>query len=295
MLLKDAKNRGHRPIPIGFTNYLTALLICAGTAAQAGSFEFTKLTFTLGFTNGVSYSIGFWLLTLGLRISGIVVTMAVERLSVLTPIVFAILFWDEIPNHWQTAGILLACCALPILGTKDNSIQKREGKLDSVKSGLNPPSTGSLPSPDYRGRVRGGLGFFVVAAIFINASGAHLAMKAFNEMCPVDQKPMYLLFLFGTTAIAYTGTCIYRKTLPTRWEAFYGILMGICNVGGSGTFLIALDRVNALIAFPVASSGGMLFAALVGVLFLGERLNRKSTIGVVVTILALILVNLKGA
>ncbi|MBI1925199.1 EamA family transporter [Candidatus Poribacteria bacterium] len=303
LFLKDAKNRGHRMNPIGFMNYLIAFLISAWSAAQAGSFEFTRLTFAFGFTNGVAYAIGFVLVTLGMRLSGIVVTIAVVRLSLVVPILFAILFWDEIPNGWQATGILLACCALPLLGTKSppSRAEKETGGFSlNLTPNLTTPAISSPPTvspPSLVGKGDGGLGpglgLLVVAMLFINSGVSRLAMKAFNEMCPIDQKPMYLLFLFGTTAIAYAGVCIYQKTVPTRWEALYGVLIGVCNVGGSWAFLKALDGVDALIAFPVSGSGGVLFTTLVGVLLLRERLERKSMIGVVATILALIFVNLK--
>ena len=75
-------------------------------------------------------------------------------------------------------------------------------------------------------------------------------------------------------------------------ELGYGILIGVCNVLGSGTFIAALDRLDALIAFPVSGSGGMLFTTTVGILILGERLNKRLAMGVVLAIISLILVNL---
>ena len=292
LFLKDAGNRGHRLNPIGLINYLTAFLISIWSAAQAGNFEFTKLTFAFGLTNGLAYSTGFALVTLGMRLSGIIVTIAVVRLSLVVPIVFAILFWNEIPNAWQVVGIVLACCTLPLLGTRTPSSPRSQQKPKSeMRQAFAPNLSSPSPLPDDVGK---GLGIFIVALLFLNSGISRLAMKAFNEMCPIEQKSMYLLFLFGITTVVYTGVCIYQKTVPTYWEAFYGVLIGICNVGGSWAFLNALDRVDALIAFPISGSGGVLFTMLIGILLLGERLNRKSMVGVVATIFALIFVNLKG-
>jgi drug/metabolite transporter (DMT)-like permease len=282
LILKHAQNHRCHLNPIGFMNYLTAFLISALSAARARSFGFSKLTFALGLTNGIAYAIGFELVTLGMRLSGIVVTIAVVRLSLVVPVVFAILFWNETPNVWQAAGILLACCALPLFSTK------RKLAITPQLSAIEPKKTLDKRS------VGTGLGLLVAAMLFINSGVSRLAMKAFNEMCPIDQKPMYLLFLFGATTVAYAGVCIRQKALPTLRESIYGALIGVCNVGGSWMFLKAMDRVEALIAFPVSGSGGVLFTMMVGVLFLGERLERRSSVGVVAAILALIFVNLKG-
>ena len=57
-------------------------------------------------------------------------------------------------------------------------------------------------------------------------------------------------------------------------------------------FLVALDYLAASIVFPVSSSGGMLFTTIVGVLVLGERFNKMMALGVVLTSISLVLVNL---
>ncbi len=273
--------------PIGHVNYLTALLISILSVVRTGNFQFTPLTFIFGTTNGITYAIGFVLVTLGLRLSGVVVTFAVVRLSLVVPIVVAMLFWHETPNLWQSIGILLACSALPLLGTKSKSKPAEEAVPEQKSAEQFPVSR--PPEPVQR------LGILIVASLFINSGISRLAMKAFNELCPIEQKPVYLVFLFTVTSAVYTVAAIYQRTIPTLWEGFYGVLIGICNVMGSWAFLAALDRVDALIAFPVSGSGGVLFTTLVGVLFIGERLDRRSTVGVIITIVALILVNLQRA
>ena len=303
LFLKDARNRGHRLNPIGFINYLTAFLISVGFVALKGSLAFTEWTFAFGFANGVTYATGFALVTLGIRLSGVVVTIAIVRLSVVVPILFAILLWNEMPNAWQIIGIVLACCALPLLSTKTRLeisplspiLQSAEGRKPTTRRRSDDGESGSNLPPFFRvGKGTGELGILVIAILLINSGISRLAMKAFNEMCPSEQKPMYLLFLFGITAIAYAGVCAYQKAVPTRWENTYGVVIGLCNVGGSWAFLNALDRVDALIAFPVSGSGGVLFTMLVGISLLGERLNRKSMVGVIASIFALIFVNLKS-
>ena len=63
---------------------------------------------------------------------------------------------------------------------------------------------------------------------------------------------------------------------------------------GSWASLKSLNQIDALIAFLVAGSGGVLCTLLIGTLMLGERLDRKSMIGVGATILSLVFVNLKS-
>ena len=105
ILLKYAKDRGHRLDPIGFINYLVALLIAIWSMMQLDSFSFSGLMAGLGVTNGVTYALGFFLWKVAVQVSGVVVTTAILRLSMVIPITFAILVWHEVPNTWQILGI----------------------------------------------------------------------------------------------------------------------------------------------------------------------------------------------
>ena len=274
LFLKHAKDNQQRLNPIGFINYLSAFFISIWVLSQEQDFEFSGLTFVLGISNGVTYAAGFELFTLGIRLSGIVVTAALVRLSIVVPIFVSMLFWKEIPNFWQTIGLLLTFAAIPLLSQRE--------KEPTYKF-----------TPD-RPEVSQGLGFVVVITILVVTGISRLTMKAFNEMCPIDEKSLYMSLLFGVATLIYFGVCLYQKTWPNWWEVFYGTLVGICNVAGSWALLIALDKVSALIAFPMSSSGGVLFTMFVGMVFLRERLSRTSLIGAVVAMVALVFVNLRS-
>ena len=119
LFLKHAKNNQQRLNPIGFVNYLSAFFISIWVLSQEQDFEFSKLTFALGISNGVTYALGFELFTIGIQLSGIVVTAALVRLSIVLPILVAMIFWQEIPNLWQTIGLLLTFVAIPLLSQRE--------------------------------------------------------------------------------------------------------------------------------------------------------------------------------
>ena len=274
LFLKHAKNNQQRLNPIGFVNYLTAFCISVWVLSLEQDFAFSKLTLALGVANGVTYAIGFELFTIGIRLSGIVVTAAIVRLSIVIPILVSILFWQEVPNLWQSIGLLLTFLAIPLLS------QREKEPIDKW-----------APS---RPEISQGLGFAVVITILLVTGISRLTMKAFNEMCPIDEKSFYMTLLFGVCTVVYLGVCLRQKVWANWWEAFYGVLIGACNVGGSWALLVALDKVSALIAFPMSSSGGVLFTMFVGMVFLRERLSRSSLIGALLALVALIFVNLKS-
>ena len=270
IFLKYAKDRGHCLDSIGFINYLVALLIAIWSMMQLDSLSFSGLATGLGVTNGITYAFGFFLWKATVQVSGVVVTTAILRLSMVIPITFAILIWHEIPSAWQILGIFLTCSALPLLSTNDPVVI---------------PSNISTTS---------GLGAILISLTFVNAGVGRLVMKIFNETCPVDEKPFYLFFLFGVTTFFFTIVCIYQKIIPIRWEYVFGILVGVSNFFQSVTFLVALDSIDVLIVFPVSAAGSVLFTTLVGVVVLKEKLRTKSIIGITLAVIALIFVNLKN-
>ena len=274
LFLKHAKNNQQRLNPIGFVNYLIAFCISVWVLSLEQDFAFSKLTLALGVANGVTYAVGFELFTIGIRLSGVVVTAAIVRLSIVIPILVSMLFWQEIPNLWQGIGLLLTFLAIPLLS------QREKEPIDKW-----------TPS---RPEISQGLGFAVVITILLVTGISRLTMKAFNEMCPIDEKSFYMTLLFGVCTVVYLGVCLRQKVWPNWWETFYGVLIGGCNVGGSWALLVALDKVSALIAFPMSSSGGVLFTMFVGMVFLGERLSRTSLIGALLAMIALIFVNLQS-
>ncbi|HHZ89012.1 TPA: hypothetical protein EYN65_00375 [Candidatus Poribacteria bacterium] len=76
-----------------------------------------------GLATGISYAFGFVLVVAGMRLSGIVVTTAVIGLSMILPILFSVIVWNEEPNLWQTLGILIALVALPLLSGTTKATQ----------------------------------------------------------------------------------------------------------------------------------------------------------------------------
>ena len=119
LFLKHAKDNQQRLNPIGFVNYLVASFISIWVLSQEQDFEFSKLTFVLGISNGVTYAAGFELFYTWDPAQRIVVTAALVRLSIVVPILVSMLFWKEIPNLWQAVGLLLTFVAIPLLSQRE--------------------------------------------------------------------------------------------------------------------------------------------------------------------------------
>ncbi len=265
LLLKHAGNRGHNLLAVGSVNYIVAALLSIFSVVSRGSVEFTVTTATFGTINGVTYIVSFFLILFAMNARGIAVAMSIVRVAVVIPVLFSIFYWHESPNRWQVIGVTLACISLPLLSTRSRS------------------------SPGQRVKWLG----LVIAALFLCSGGSQLAMKSFNEFSPASEKTMYLLFLFGTTTVVSVWVLLWKRIVPSSGEIFYGTIIGASNILGSGSLIFALEKLPGMIVFPIASSAGLFFTVVVATSLLGEKLERRTVVGMIMTIIALVFINIK--
>ncbi|MBC8234081.1 DMT family transporter [bacterium] len=267
LLLKHAGRRGQNLLAVGAVNYIFAALLSIFSVVGGRDFQVSTPTMIFGTMNGVTYVICFFLILYAMNARGIAVSMAIVRVSVVIPVLFSIVYWQEIPNRWQVIGIILACISLPLLSTRQRGNQQP-------------------------GQTAKWLGL-VIATLFLFSGGSQVAMKSFNELSPASEKSMYLLFLFGTTAAVSVWLLLWKRIVPSLGDIIYGVVIGSSNILGSGALIFALEKLPGMIVFPISASAGLLFTVVIAVSLLGEKLERRAIIGMVMTIMALVFINLK--
>jgi len=267
LLLKHSGRRGRNLLAVGAVNYIVAAILSIFSVVSGRDFQVSTPTMIFGTMNGVTYIVSFFLILYAMNARGIAVSMAIVRVSVVIPVLFSIVYWQEIPNRWQVIGIILACISLPLLSTRQRSNQPGQ----SVAKWLG----------------------LVIATLFLFSGGSQIAMKSFNELSPASEKPVYLLFLFGTTAVVSVWLLLWKRIVPSFGDIVYGVLIGSSNILGSGALIFALEKLPGMIVFPISASAGLLFTVVIAVSLLGEKLEKRTVVGMVTTIIALVFINLK--
>src|SRR5881227_1190062 len=113
-LLRLSQARTRRPMAAAAINYLVGATILAGWAFGAGC-RWHAHAVLLGALAGGTYVSSLVLLLPAMRQCGVSVTGALLQLSLIVPVGVAIWRFREIPNAFQTAGIVLTLVALPLL------------------------------------------------------------------------------------------------------------------------------------------------------------------------------------
>jgi len=265
LIVKHSQASGRNLLVVGAINYTVAALAAALSVIHKGDFQFSNATCVIGILGGVAYVVSYFFLMNVIKLSGISITWAVIRLSVLVPVLFSIFYWNEQPNNYQIAGITFVCLSLPLLSINSNA--------------------------DIRSNVFSRASMLIIV-LFIITGGCSLAAKAFKEFSPGNQRQMYLLFLFSTAAIISVSALFVQKSPPKVRDIHLGIVLGLCNICGNHCLLLALMNLPGMVVFPISGSMGVVLTTLAGVTVWHERLQKLAIVGIVTSVIAVVLINL---
>lgn len=245
-------------------NYLMCSLLSAGSVGLGNLFAPSDpqlaITTAMGCFNGVLYLTSFVLLQVNVRRNGVVLSSTFMKLGLLVTMVVSVCFYGEMPNVAQAVGFVLAVAAIIL-------INYRKGE---AKTGF-----------------RAGLLWLLLCGGMADAMS-----KIFEESGVPGMEGQFLFFTFGTALVFCILCMIVNGQRIGKWEAFFGLLIGVPNFYSSKFLLRALEDVAAVIAYPVYSVAGILVVTMAGVLLFRERLEKRQWVALTIILMALILLNL---
>ena len=241
-------------------NYLMCLAVATAYSGQllphgAGA----PAAVCMGVVNGFFYLAGFVLLQSGVKKYGVVLSSVFMKLGLLVPIVISVAFFGEKPELLQAIGFCLAVAAIVLIN------YRKDGGT---------------------GRFRAGL------ILLLLAGGSGDAMsKVFEEVGNPALSEQFLLYTFTAAFILCVVLMLRRGQRPGKWEAVFGVLIGVPNYFSARFLLRSLETVPAVIAYPTFSVGTILLVTMVGLFLFRERLEKRQWTAVAMILLALVLLN----
>ena len=215
---------------------------------------------SLGGINGVLYLAGFILMQINIRHNGVVLSSIFQKLGLLVPILISVCVYREMPSILQGTGFLLAVAAIILM-----NYQK-----DSASAGFK-------------------LGLF---GMLLACGMAESMSKIFKEVGSARMEPQFLLFTFVSAMVLCFLFMIAKKQRIGLAELLFGTLIAIPNFFSSKFLLGALERISAVIVFPVFSVGTSLVVTLAGVLLFRERITKRQWAAIGIILVALVLLNI---
>jgi drug/metabolite transporter (DMT)-like permease len=266
LFIKWAQVRGsENVIIIGAINYIVAALVILPVFLISNPTPVSSGALWSGGSMGGIYFIAFFFAIFSIQKVGASSTTVVSVLSILLPIGFAAIYWSDQPNLIQSIGIALALFSLTLIGAHTNRASE-EGQARPKWI---------VPT--------------VLFVFFLLCGFSRMAQEAFKHVSQPEQRPAFILAAFSIAAIPSLCWLVYRRKIPMRMEIVIGTLMGLANIFQTHFILRALEHLVGFIVFPVASAGSIVLTALVAVGLLGEQLNRRTYVGIVISVVALFL------
>ena len=214
----------------------------------------------IGIPTGFLYFLGFYYYQRSVKESGVGMAGSYAKMGILVPMILSMVFWREFPSGLQWAGMALALTAIGIVNLKFSCGRQ-------VFSGIKP----------------------ALLLLFLSCGISEFAGKLYQRYGMQEIKGLFLLFLFAT-ALAVSLFMIRGK--PSAREVITGLAVGIPNFFASWFLISALSALPASVVFPTYSAGSIALICLGGRLLYNERLKVREYAAIILTMAALLLVNL---
>jgi multidrug transporter EmrE-like cation transporter len=217
----------------------------------------------VGVPSGILYYLGFIYLQKGVRQCGVSLAGSFSKLGVLVPMVLSIALWHEIPSSVQWAGITLALASILLANLDPRSA--------NVLSGFRP----------------------VLVLLLLFVGSAEFTNKVYQNYGIQELKSVYLFFVFFV-ALLVSGVKLARMGLrPRPRHVLTGLAVGVPNYFASFFLILALSRLKTSVVFPVYSAATIVLITIAGAAVFGERLRPRERLAVVMTVVAVALVNVR--
>ena len=133
--------------------------------------------------------------------------------------------------------------------------------------------------------------------LFLAGGAVDIIMKTFQESFGAsNSRFMFLLLSFGIAFLIGLGYVLQKGWQTGEWpdrETWaWGTLLGVINYGSLEFLLRALEVLPGTVVFPINNIAIVVLAAILGVVFWGERLSKTNLAGLALALVGLVLLNL---
>jgi drug/metabolite transporter (DMT)-like permease len=210
----------------------------------------------------------FFVMAMTAQKNGVSVTSIAGKMSVVVPVIFGIILYNESVTFLKLVGILIALSAVYLSSVKEQSSEKN----------------GTL---------------FLPVLLFIGSGTIDTLLKYIQENYVADEDvSIFSGSLFGIAAI-FASIILVIKTVKKRTpfglkNILAGIILGVPNYYSIIFLIKALQNKNfeSSTLFTINNVAIVVVSTLVGLLFFKEKFSVKNKIGVAMAILGIVLVTI---
>jgi len=225
--------------------------------------QFDISSYILSAIIGIFFFIGFILLEKTIKTSGLSITSVASKMSVVIPIIFSIVFYNETINYLKITGIILALISIFMIVYRKNNHKKEIITL--------------LPL----------LLFVFMGTIdsFIKYAQVHIFDKDVNAIIFTS---LLFFFSFISSLIYYIINKKQTKIIKSN-TIIFGSALGLVNFSSIYFLIKAFDTniFNSSVIFGINNTAIVVLSILIGLLFFKEKITKFNFAGIIVSIIAI--------
>ena len=222
------------------------------------------LVLIVGMVSGFSFPFNLLKIKDSINANGSAITSFFKQISTLGGLLVAIVFMGERPGIIQVTGIILMATAIFLMISDFKHLE--------IKDGL------------------------ILFLIFISGTIMETGNKLISKYAITGYNTAYLTVLFGI-ALVFILIHIYRveggklRAFSVK-DIFYGVLLGLSNLGNNFFKIKALEVLPASVVIPVVAGGALIITSMVGILFFKEKANKLYILALVLAVASMFLLNM---
>ncbi len=263
-IFKYAEEKGIPMFSLLAVNYLIGSFVAFGGSKTLFRQQISAMLLMLGFLLGILFVCSYVLMVLSMKKLGVTIPVSLMRLSAVLPTFGSIIFFTEIPEPVQLAGIALAFLSLP-LASQERILLTNLSQILHNGFGL-------------------GLMLFVVFGI------TNFVFKIQQEILPLTN-PFYFLAIIFPTAFLVSTIMVFRQNTPiTKRVMRLGAILGVINVLSGYFVMKALQIFPGIVVYPINGIGIILGSAITSIFIWKERLVGTNYIFIALASFALLMI-----
>jgi drug/metabolite transporter (DMT)-like permease len=134
------------------------------------------------------------------------------------------------------------------------------------------------------------MSFVLLMIAFLLTGVISIANKTLVQMNLGDFRDAYMLTYFGAPALLGLVYLVAKRDHGNNTDRRVGLIMGLGGALSTLCFLIALQYMKGIVAFPVRSLGNLVVTAMVSIAAWRERLSISQWIGIALSLIAIWLI-----
>lgn len=269
LILKFAGTKSKNNVSLLLVNYIVAVVFGSMLVARdLGSLNMDALGKMPMFAilNGIFYVTTFVMMQLNVKRNGATVTGSLSHMGLMIPVLVSIVLFAEYPNRLQTVGVAVAIASLIVI-----SIPSKDAAAVTTAE------------KNYR---------WMLIPMLLLSGCADVMSKIFEAYCDHSLEDLFV----SATFVVALALCVIVYFLSheriNRWDIGCGLVLGVSNYMSTKFMILALYVIPAYMAYITFGLGVVVFINCVNALVMHEKLSRRDYIGMVLSMGAIVLLNL---